>query len=162
MTVDLQPLLKGEKNVVTFDTEYDIAEMSPDIKRGTAAVRGRVVNHSGYMQLDADIAVTAEALCGRCGNYFDCGIDYCMQSPVATELVSADEHDEYIIAPAGLLDLDEAVRCFVSLSLPTRFLCKDDCKGLCPKCGKDLNSGDCGCDTRETDPRWAALKDYFD
>lgn len=162
MTVDLHPLIKGEQKELKFNFAYDVTELSPDLQSGNAVVNGKVVNHSGYMQLDADIAVTASALCGRCDDYFDCKLDFDMQCPVATELANADEHDEYLIAPDGVLDLDEAVRCFISLSLPTRFLCSEDCKGLCHKCGKNLNEGDCGCDTKETDPRWAALKNYFD
>lgn len=162
MTVDLRPLIKGEQTKLHFDFEYDVSDLSPDLQSGVAVVSGDVVNHSGYMQLDADITVKANALCGRCDSYFDCVLKYQMQSPVATQLVDADEHSEYILVPDGMLDLDDAVRCFVSLSLPTRFLCREDCKGLCPKCGHDLNEGDCGCDTREVDPRWAALEGYFD
>ena len=47
------------------------------------------------------------------------------------------------------------------LELPTKVLCKEDCKGLCPKCGKDLNLGSCDCKTKDIDPRWQALSDLF-
>ena len=56
------------------------------------------------------------------------------------------------------IDLMGAVREQILLSIPPPPLCKDDCKGLCPRCGKDLNEGDCGCDRTVLDPRWAALK----
>jgi uncharacterized metal-binding protein YceD (DUF177 family) len=56
------------------------------------------------------------------------------------------------------LDLTFAVREQILLSLPTAPLCAADCKGLCPKCGKDLNDGECGCDRAVLDPRWSALK----
>ena len=48
------------------------------------------------------------------------------------------------------------------LDFPTRVLCSEDCKGLCHKCGKDLNEGDCGCDHREIDPRFAVLQQLLD
>jgi len=51
-----------------------------------------------------------------------------------------------------------AVREQILLSIPPSPLCTDDCKGLCPNCGKDLNEGECGCDRTVVDPRWAALK----
>jgi uncharacterized protein len=56
------------------------------------------------------------------------------------------------------LDLTPAVREQILLSLPAAPLCSEDCKGLCPKCGKDLNDGECGCDRAVLDPRWTALK----
>jgi uncharacterized protein len=56
------------------------------------------------------------------------------------------------------LDLTPAVREQILLSLPSAPLCDEECKGLCPRCGKDLNDGECGCDRTVMDPRWAALK----
>jgi len=56
------------------------------------------------------------------------------------------------------IDLKPAVREQVLLQIPGSPLCREDCKGLCPKCGKDLNEGDCGCDRAVLDPRWAVLK----
>ena len=56
------------------------------------------------------------------------------------------------------IDLSQAVREQILLSVPASPLCREDCKGLCPRCGKDLNDGDCGCDRTAIDPRWSALK----
>lgn len=56
------------------------------------------------------------------------------------------------------IDLRPALREGVLLNVPPSPLCSDDCKGLCPTCGKDLNEGDCRCDRTAVDPRWAALK----
>lgn len=56
------------------------------------------------------------------------------------------------------IDLTPAMREQILLSIPSAPLCRDDCLGLCPRCGKDLNEGDCGCDRAVMDPRWAALK----
>ena len=57
--------------------------------------------------------------------------------------------------------MDEIVYKNIYMNLPSKKLCKNDCKGLCPKCGKNLNEGDCGCDTREADPRFDALDKFF-
>ncbi len=56
------------------------------------------------------------------------------------------------------IDLSPAVREQILLSMPESPLCREDCKGLCPKCGKDLNESECGCDRTVIDPRWGALK----
>lgn len=55
------------------------------------------------------------------------------------------------------VDVDDLVREQILLALPTRLRCREDCKGLCPVCAADLNAAPCGCETREVDPRWAAL-----
>ncbi len=75
---------------------------------------------------------------------------------------------EYAISPAeteigyyhesGLL-LEDVVREQVLLSLPARTLCKPDCKGLCPRCGQNLNEEACSCATAPADPRWSALSE---
>jgi uncharacterized protein len=57
------------------------------------------------------------------------------------------------------LDLTEVAREQILLNLPETVLCREDCRGICPTCGKDLNEGDCSCGGGEIDPRWAALKD---
>lgn len=56
------------------------------------------------------------------------------------------------------IDLKPAVREQILLQIPAPPLCAEDCKGLCPMCGKDLNEGECGCDRAVMDPRWTALK----
>jgi hypothetical protein len=66
--------------------------------------------------------------------------------------------DEYAVIEDGRLDLDELVREELLLSFPMRTLCSPDCEGLCPKCGRPRRLGDCGCQTREIDPRLAVLR----
>ena len=56
------------------------------------------------------------------------------------------------------IDVDEIVKEQILLAVPTRMLCRPDCKGICPDCGIDRNTGDCACGNEEVDPRWAALK----
>ncbi|HJV09433.1 MAG TPA: DUF177 domain-containing protein, partial [Acidimicrobiales bacterium] len=55
------------------------------------------------------------------------------------------------------VDLEPLVREALVLDLPLAPLCEEDCRGLCPTCGADLNLGDCDCPPAETDSRWAAL-----
>ncbi len=57
------------------------------------------------------------------------------------------------------LTLEDVLREQVLLSLPARTLCREDCKGLCPRCGRDLNTETCTCDPAPADPRWSALSD---
>jgi uncharacterized protein len=56
-----------------------------------------------------------------------------------------------------VIDLTEAIRQYAEMKMPMKPLCRDDCAGICPSCGRNRNEGDCDCRRRETDPRWAVL-----
>ncbi len=72
---------------------------------------------------------------------------------------AADDPDSYPLAPhAVAVDLRPAVREELALAAPAFVLCREECRGLCPRCGKDLNAGPCGC-APAPDPRWRALAD---
>jgi len=81
--------------------------------------------------------------------------------PIAESLENMD-NDEYLIPENGLMNLGELVRENIILNLPISHICDEDCKGLCNKCGADLNLGDCGCVRVEKDPRWSILEHFFD
>ena len=72
------------------------------------------------------------------------------------------ENDDYIETPDFTLELDDVVISDIFLSLPSKNLCRDDCKGLCQICGQNLNNGECSCDKRQTDPRLEILKQLID
>ena len=61
----------------------------------------------------------------------------------------------------NMIESARIVREELLLHMELTVLCKEDCKGLCPKCGHDLNEGDCGCDRREIDPRLQKLTQLF-
>lgn len=60
------------------------------------------------------------------------------------------------------LYLDEIIMDNIILSLPMKPLCSEDCDGICPECGQDLNEGECDCEVEILDPRLAKLKEFYD
>ena len=78
-----------------------------------------------------------------------------------TEQERIDDLDEQPYIDGYTLDLDGLVRNELILNLPMKVLCKKNCKGICPKCGQDLNEGECGCDKVGLDPRMAVILDLF-
>ena len=95
--------------------------------------------------------------------YWYCDIVSYDYSSTDNRLMVTDLLADVIIYPDGfvkVVDLDELVMEDSYLSFPTRFLCKVDCKGLCPYCGQALNEGDCGC-RKPVDPRLAALQELL-
>jgi uncharacterized protein len=72
-------------------------------------------------------------------------------------LPNSDEPGTFPIDAHHTLDLTDSVRQAWVVTMPMRLLCRDDCAGLCPTCGADLNGGACGCAAGPIDPRWVAL-----
>jgi uncharacterized protein len=75
------------------------------------------------------------------------------------ELSITDAEAEIGYYQGESLLLEDALREQVLLAVPLKTLCREDCKGLCPHCGKNLNESQCSCAEQREDPRWAALKE---
>jgi uncharacterized protein len=118
-------------------------------------------------QLVGTVNTELELSCGRCLEPFRLPIDapfalrYLPASAVstATEQEVGDEDLETSVYQNDQIDLDELLREQFYLALPMKPLCQEDCRGLCPQCGINLNTGTCSCDATWQDPRLAALKD---
>jgi uncharacterized protein len=99
--------------------------------------------------------------CRRCLSEVDTDFSQDLTIVFVADGADADEESgAYAFESTGLqLELGDAVREEVVLAVNPYVVCDPDCRGLCPKCGANLNEGPCGCTDDETDPRWAALRD---
>ena len=173
MKLDLRPLLAGDRLLeinyeLTVNTDpedsasflYGVSFPSP------MKVRGDITNTAGYMKMHLDASVDYNARCARCLAEVNGSFTFDLEKTVAPREVLSDldedKLDDYAIIEDGFLDLDEALMDQLEMEFPLRFLCKDDCKGLCQKCGKNLNEGDCGCQKKDIDPRLAPLQKLLD
>ena len=119
---------------------------------------------------DADIRGELQVECARCLTEvtqpleFPFSEEYYQTVVVNTgaTLPKPDEPDVFLIDETHKLDLGDAMREYALLSVPMLPLCRDDCRGLCPQCGANLNDGDWGCDTEQSDDRLAVLKQLLD
>lgn len=161
MVLDLRELIGGSVKDVPFSYEDSAEELSDDLLSGSVHVEGRVENHAGYLTLSGSAVLAGVVRCGRCCKEFETRLVFPLEYKLAEELANEDE-EEFLLLEDGRLELSETVRGQMLTEMPYRFLCKEDCKGLCPKCGCDLNVERCSCDTREIDPRWAALGSFFE
>ena len=125
------------------------------------AVRGEVVNRAGVVMLRYQISGKMPYRCDRCLMQSEKVIDEKYEHCVVQSLENQDLDDVYLTAPDGVLQLDEIAGADLQLSLPQALLCKEDCKGLCPQCGADLNTTICGCKPETGDPRMAVLKNLL-
>jgi len=131
-----------------------------------AAVHGGATRKGEQVRLRGEIKTEVELLCDRCAApervplavEFDTSFIPQEVEAVKAENVELAAEDLVLSSYEGdAVDLDELVREQILLALPSRHLCREDCQGLCQKCGADLNAGRCSCEQGEIDPRWAAL-----
>jgi len=176
MFIEIQEL---EHHPVDFREEFGpgVIDLGEDVRQGTPlASEGRadlIEEHRGKHKVGQDIRLkgkletSLEVACARClypvtlpvKRSFDL-----MYRPLGTDA----GHEELSVTDAeaeigyyegdGIL-LEDTLREQVLLAVPLKTICREDCKGLCPHCGKNLNEGACSCAAGVTDPRWDALKD---
>lgn len=162
MKLDLRPLLRGEVTRMKVDLPIEPEAPAGVELTAPAHLEGNVTNQGGYMRLTATATMPYRGQCARCLDPVEGEFSIPFERTVVTEGTLTEEQleedvDEYLVLQDGLLDADDAVREALVLSFPMRLLCREDCPGLCPVCGKPLREGACGCVTKEIDPRWAAL-----
>lgn len=157
------------KSVIGTTREYDIEE-TEKIGEGSSMVRGRV----NMLRTNRGILVTGrfntdiDLTCARCLSRFrqplqlDIEEEYFPTIDIASGApaeVPDDEPGAFTIDGNNILDLGEAIRQYSLLAVPMKPLCREDCPGLCPVCGGNLNVVSCDCPRGEMDPRWSKLAD---
>ena len=169
MKLDLRPLLAGDR-LLTFDYK-----LQPDIDPEDTSsflygvrfpspmkVKGEITNTAGYMRMTLSMSVDYSAQCARCladvSGTFSLDLEKTVAPRNLLSDLDEDKLDDYAIIEDGFLDMDEQLTSQLEMEFPARFLCREDCRGLCSRCGKDLNEGDCDCEKNEIDPRLAPLK----
>ena len=164
MLIDLESLLQGGCERVALDESFDFSKEALDgVFPFTTPVHvaGDIVNRAGIVTMRAAAECTMRFVCDRCAGQAERQLRVPMEHILVSELQSDDDADQYILVSDGKLDLFQLTLEDVFLSLPSKLLCKEDCKGICPQCGKNLNEGPCDC-KKEIDPRLAALLDLLD
>ena len=161
MKIDIKPIISGQTGSIAVDCDVEIIpEAAPDDVsfNGPAKVTGTIKGDDKYMNLAVDVSVPYSTRCARCLKEIRGDFTTTIDKPVAPAgTLENEDTDEYIIAEKNELEIDIPVLDAIILDFPMRVLCRDDCRGLCPKCGRDLNEGDCGCELHEPDPRLAVL-----
>ena len=146
VSVDLSDLLYGES--------YPVSE--PVLAEGT------VRNTAGVLVMTGSLHTTIHGVCDRCASDFDRFVEFPLDVVLVTELSNEENEDEWVFPLEGdSADLEDIVRTVFVLNLDSKLLCKEDCKGLCCRCGKNLNHEACNCQ-KELDPRFAALKQLLE
>ena len=158
MLLDLRSVFETEGSKKEFseeldEREYELFGTKPFVER--ISVRGEVTNRAGVVTLSVQVSFPLRVACDRCLEEFTRQYDYTFTHTLVRQL--QDEWQDYILVEDGMLDLEELILSDILLELPTKLLCKEDCKGLCPHCGCNLNHQSCDCNKAYHDPRWDVL-----
>ena len=164
MILDLKRIFATEGSVLNVEHSLDMSDvdfMGNYPLKNPVKIGGTISNKASVVSLNLFIEYTFAAPCDRCGVDTEHNHTVNVDKLLATA-IERQESDTIITVPDMKLDVDEFVYSEVILDLPSKHLCNEDCKGICYKCGKNLNEGECGCETREVDPRLAKLMELLD
>ena len=167
MLINLSDVLTSEGRVEKIEaqlemTSYDSGMGSfPVVEKSPVSFTFTNVEE-GKARIQGNVKITFQAACDRCLTdvpvTFTLAFDRLVTAP---EMEEDEDVDDKSFMDGYQLDVETFVYNEVIGNWPVKILCKDDCKGLCPKCGQNLNMRDCGCDTFVPDPRMAVIQDIF-
>ena len=165
MLLDLREIINSPGASVTFSESVDLS----DLQFGTCnpvsepvLASGTVRNTADVLVMKGNITTCLHGVCDRCAAEFTKEMDIPIDVVLVEELSNEENEDEWVFPlEADAADLEDIVRTVFVLNMDSKLLCGPDCKGLCCRCGKNLNDGPCGCQ-KELDPRFAALRQLLD
>ena len=165
MLLGLSKIIDRPGESVPFSVSLDLSDLqygaSYPVSEPVLA-SGVVRNTAGVLVMTGSITTCLHGTCDRCTAQFTRDVNIPVDVVLVTEFANEDNEDERVFPLVGdSADLEEIIRTVFVLNLDSRMLCKPDCKGLCFRCGKNLNDGPCGCQ-KEPDPRFAALRQLLD
>lgn len=164
MKIDVSSIVKI--NGASLDVKFDeaIAELN-NLESGfvfTDAVKfeGVLTNASGVLKLNGSLKVAYSTKCSRCVKDIEDNLELKIREDIIEGSETADVdaytyNDNYIL-------LDSILKDNIILNLPVKKVCDDNCKGLCPRCGTNLNEKTCDCKDDYINPQMEALKKFFD
>lgn len=165
MVLDLKRIFLNEGESLSFSCEIDLSKLEFDGYypfEKPVEVFVSVQNSAGVVTFDANVRFDYFHPCDRCMVDVIRNFEYSFRHVLVTKEDDDSDDNDYIVLHDYILDLDELIKSDLLLQLPSKILCCEDCRGLCPKCGKNLNVDTCSCVIHEGDPRLQVLKDLID
>ncbi|WP_040197469.1 YceD family protein [Candidatus Soleaferrea massiliensis] len=163
MFIDLKQLFEVVGETKPIDYALDLSEVklySGNPFQTPVQIKGGIVNHAGIVELKYHARFQLAKACDRCLEDVVKDFDMAFEHILVNEL-NAAYSDDFILLEESKLDMDELAVSDILLELPLKILCRDDCKGLCPDCGQNLNEKECGCKHKQLDPRLQALQELL-
>lgn len=164
MNLDLKRIMTTREEALTFSYDVDLSTMElygAYPFQTPVHIEGEVRNHLDILKLTATIRALYQTACSRCLAPLDIPLEVECETILTAEAQDEESDDIYLLE-GDFVEVDDIAVPALLLEVSMTYLCKEDCKGLCPTCGKDLNEGPCSCDHRQIDSRMAVLQKLLD
>ena len=162
MRLDLRELIVNPERRLPFHLELETGNLDfPSVREylHPPVADGVVSSEAGILHMRGSITADMLCVCDRCGQEFESTKETAVDAVLVEE--ESEDNPELFVLEGTEIDAQEVLStCFI-LDMETKFLCREDCKGLCARCGRNLNLGPCGCG-KEIDPRFAVLEQLLD
>ena len=163
MKIDCRNIASAPGGRLEFDYPLELSQVEwagefPFPEPGRAV--GAVVHRLGILELQARVCAAVHTCCARClapvNRPVEAVVDY-----VLTQDAGQEDEESVVVVDGDVIELDDILIPALLLELDMVYLCRPDCRGLCPHCGADLNGGDCSCQ-KPGDDRLAALQQWLE
>ena len=142
MLLGLSKIIDCPGASVTFSTSVDLSDLCYGVSFPVSEpvkAEGTVRNTAGVLVMTGEVSTTIHGTCDRCAADFDRDVLIPIDVVLVTEMANEENEDEWVFPLEGdSADLDDIVRTVFVLNLDSKLLCKEDCKGICHRCGKNL------------------------
>lgn len=145
MLKELFEVVSSQREIDGFVTSDELVLPQGYLLKEPVAVKGRVFNRAGIVTLEYRLKAPMTLVCDRCLDEFENVYEYDFSHILVTHLSNEEAGEDYVLCKDNILDLDELAISDLLLQLPSKILCKDDCKGLCFVCGQNMNEATCEC-----------------
>jgi uncharacterized protein len=158
-----------DQSTFSFGNSFAIPTPEGGTSEVTTATTVEVVRSGARYELKALIKGDVQAECHRCLAPFHLPVEAAFDLVLnrgerVARFPEGVEEEDFVTIPAtgeARYDIFPRVREALILEIPIKLLCREDCKGVCRKCGADLNAGDCACGGAPGDPRWGTLRKFL-
>lgn len=161
MLINIEKMKIGEKTPVSFSEMYKVPQefaLSDDAVN--VMVQGVLKKEGDYFSFKGKASANVHSECGLCLAPAEEVLEFEIDDKFSETLDMLGTEEVWKIV-SKKVDLSESVLNGLLIEIPARFICSEGCKGLCPKCGANLNKSQCGCKDEQIDERFAKLKDLF-
>ncbi len=169
MLINLSDVLTSEGKKVTVEAPLEMTSFESRMGNFPITEKSPVSftftnEEAGKAKALGKVRLVFQTSCDRCLSPVSVTLDLQFERMILSpDAVGREdeEADDLSFMDGYQLDVEVFVYNEIMGNWPAKILCKEDCKGICPKCGQNLNMGDCGCDTFVPDPRMAVIQDIF-
>jgi uncharacterized protein len=165
MLIDLSDIIKDYGGRLELNESFEMQNMhflGEDFTFNEPfLLKGIILNNTKSLELDATVTGKAEVHCARCQKPMTVDIEFDVLEVLVREDTEFAEDEDVLVYSGNSVELSDAITNSFLMNVSGKYLCSEDCLGLCPHCGANLNEESCDCDKDIIDPRWEKLAEIM-